>query len=122
MRVRIDARSRTPLSEQVRSQIAGEIASGRLLPGDRLPPVRELAVELALAANTVAKAYRELEAAGLVEGRGRRGTFVLAASRAAGAEARLAEAARNYAERSRRLGFDPDAALREAKRALRRRD
>lgn len=86
--------------------------------------MRGLAEELGLAPNTVAKAYRALEAAELVEGRGRHGTFVRGKlpGRAAGAEARLADAARTYADRATRLGFDTDAtieaAISAAKRAL----
>lgn len=62
--------------EQVRQQLAVAVASGRLPPGTRLPTVRGLAVGLGLAANTVARSYRLLEADGVVETRGRRGTVV----------------------------------------------
>ena len=72
----LDASSKTPLSRQVRDGLAARIERGTLLPGERLPPVRELAAELDLATNTVAKAYRALEAAGFLETRGRHGTFV----------------------------------------------
>ena len=60
------------LLESVRRMIEG----GSLLPGDRIPPVRTLAGQLDLAPNTVARAYRELEDGGWIEGRGRAGTFV----------------------------------------------
>ncbi len=112
----MDPGSKTPASEQVRSQVASAIARGRLLPGDRLPAVRDLAEEIGLAPNTVAKAYRALAAAELVEGRGRNGTFVRERlpRRAAGAEARLAEAARTYADRATHLGFDDEAAIEAA--------
>ena len=104
--------------------MASAIGRGRLLPGDRLPAVREMAVGLGIAPNTVAKAYRRLEAAGLVEGRGRHGTFVRAApsQRTLGAEAPLAEAARSYAARAGALGFGVEEALASVKRALGRRD
>lgn len=120
MRLHVDHRSKTPVSDQVRSQVAAGIARGRLSPGERLPPVRELAAKLRLAPNTVAKAYRALEGDGLVEGRGRRGTFVREplGVRAAGAETRLADAARAYADRATRLGFGAEAAVAAAKRAL----
>lgn len=62
--------------EQLRAQIAGRARSGALPVGHRLPTVRALAEELGLAANTVAKAYRALEGDGVVETRGRNGTFV----------------------------------------------
>ena len=59
-----------PPFEQVREQIRAQVESGELEPGFRLPPVRTLAAELDLAANTVARAYKELEALGVVETRG----------------------------------------------------
>ena len=120
MKLRLDPASGTPPYEQVRAQISAAVERGRLLPGDRLPTVRELAAELGLANNTVARAYRELEAAGFLVGRGRLGTFVAAVlpERPAGERARLAAAAREYARRARQLGFDAPSALREAKRAL----
>lgn len=65
-----------PPYEQMRAQIAEQIASGELEPGTRLPTVRRLAGDLRLAPNTVARAYRELEAAGLVRTDGRNGTVV----------------------------------------------
>jgi DNA-binding transcriptional regulator YhcF (GntR family) len=65
--------------EQVRAQLAGAIESGGLQPSVRLPTVRSLAADLDLAVNTVAKAYRQLELAGLIETRGRQGTFVAGA-------------------------------------------
>ena len=62
--------------EQLRRQIMAAIDTGRMAPGDRLPSVRQLAVDLDLAPNTVAKTIRELELAGYVETRGRNGTVV----------------------------------------------
>ena len=73
----LDPRSTVPPFEQVRSQLANAIASGTLAAEERLPPIRALASELGLAVNTVARAYRELEAAGVVETRGRNGTVVV---------------------------------------------
>ena len=68
----------TPPYEQVRSQIEALIRAGELARGTRLPTVRQLSLDLGLAVNTVARAYKELEADHLVETRGRNGTFVLA--------------------------------------------
>ncbi len=65
--------------EQLRTQIAGMVADGELTPGQKLPTVRQLAADLGLAANTVARAYRELEADGVISTQGRRGTFVRSA-------------------------------------------
>ncbi|WP_431781317.1 GntR family transcriptional regulator [Streptomyces chumphonensis] len=113
----IDPTSATAPYEQVRGQIAEQARSGRLPVGHRLPTVRGLAAELGLAANTVAKAYRALEADGVIETRGRAGTFVAAAGDAASRAA--AEAAQSYARHVRRLGLDHDAALTTAREALR---
>jgi DNA-binding transcriptional regulator YhcF (GntR family) len=66
----------TPPYEQVRRQLAGHIESGRLVAGSRLPSVRQLAADLGLAAGTVARAYRELEEAGLITTGRARGTHV----------------------------------------------
>ncbi|HUX03788.1 MAG TPA: GntR family transcriptional regulator [Acidimicrobiales bacterium] len=99
----IDSTSATPPFEQVRSQLARAISTGQLKPEDQLPTVRKLAADLGLAANTVARAYRELELAGIVETRGRNGTFVagkLSPQKEAGA--RLAAA---LAQRMRELGM-----------------
>lgn len=104
--------------EQVRGQIAGQVRSGVLPVGYKLPTVRGLAETLGLAANTVAKAYRALEEDGVIETRGRNGTFVAAAGDAAARGA--AGAAQTYAERVRRLGLseeDAVAAVRDALRA-----
>ncbi|GAB2787513.1 GntR family transcriptional regulator [Streptomyces chlorus] len=106
-----------PPYEQVRAQISEQARSGVLPVGYRLPTVRGLAQALGLAANTVAKAYRALEADGVIETRGRNGTFVAAAGSAAEREA--VAAAQVYAERARRLGLDEDAALAAARDALR---
>ena len=107
--VHVDQGSATPPFEQLRVQIAGQVASGELPAGTRLATVRELAAHLGLAANTVARAYRELEADGVIETHGRRGTFVssdvLAA--ASGVVARLAA---EYALAARRQGLSlPEA-------------
>lgn len=99
----IDSESGVAPFEQVRSQIEHAIKSGHLEPEDQLPTVRKLAADLGLAANTVARAYRELEVAGVIETRGRHGTFVAGSEspkRAAGA--RWAAA---YVERMRALGL-----------------
>ncbi|MFD4526394.1 GntR family transcriptional regulator [Streptomyces sp. NPDC058470] len=103
--------------EQVRAQISEQARSGALPVGYRLPTVRGLAESLGLAPNTVAKAYRALEADGVIETRGRNGTLVAAAGSAADREA--AVAAQAYAERVRRLGLTESAALDAARNALR---
>jgi GntR family transcriptional regulator len=76
--ITVDLRSAIPPYEQIRSQISSLIALGALAPGTRLPTVRSLAADLGIAAGTVARAYKELEAAGLVDSRRRVGTVVTA--------------------------------------------
>ncbi|SLK01134.1 GntR family transcriptional regulator [Arthrobacter sp. P2b] len=80
----IDLRSATPPYEQIRSQISSLVAIGDLAPGSRLPTVRSLAADLGVAVGTVARAYKELEAAGVVESRRRGGTIVAGVAPGAG--------------------------------------
>ncbi|MCQ4083273.1 GntR family transcriptional regulator [Streptomyces sp. RB6PN25] len=117
LKIIVDPASAAPPFEQLREQIAGQARSGALPVGYRLPTVRGLAGELGLAANTVAKAYRALEADGVIETRGRNGTFVAAAGDAAVHQA--AAAAAEYARRAHRLGLDRRAALAAVEDALR---
>ncbi len=74
--VRVDPASSEDRFWQVRRQLSEAITDGRLPVGTKLPPIRALAEQLGLATNTVARAYRELEVAGLVLTRGRLGTVV----------------------------------------------
>ncbi|SBT51695.1 GntR family transcriptional regulator [Micromonospora auratinigra] len=115
-RIRIDQDSAVPPYEQVRGQLAGMISDGRLAVGTRLPAVRQLATDLGLAVNTVARAYRELEGAGLVQTRGRHGTVV--APGRDDATDRLHRAAAGYAAEAHRLGVPPDRALALVRAAL----
>lgn len=104
----VDPASATPPFEQIKARLTEQRASGELPAGHRLPPVRQLATELGVAANTVARAYRELEAAGIIETRGRHGSFVVGTEDSVLAEATVA--AREYRERVRGLGLtDADA-------------
>lgn len=105
--------------EQVRAQLAAAIESGELEQSTKLPTVRQLAADLGLAANTVAKAYRQLERAGFIETRGRHGTFVAGAPTAKKEQA--TRAAREFIRRMRELGIGRSEALaildREVERA-----
>lgn len=103
-----------PPYEQVRAQIARQVETGELRAGDKLPTVRRLAGDLGIAANTVARAYRELEHAGLIDTRGRAGTFVAGT----GIETEAYAAAAEYVERARDLGLEDDRALEFVRRAL----
>ena len=116
MDIHIDADSAIPPFEQVRLRVAELAATGALAAGAKLPPVRTLATELGLAANTVARAYRELEQAGLVETRGRAGTVITA--RAARTPVAAQRAAQRYAEATRALGVPAETALELARAAL----
>lgn len=122
MRIRLDPDAREPPSSQLASAIAAEVERGRLLPGERVPTVRGLAGQLGLAPNTVAKAYRALEEAGLLVGRRRHGTFVAdrLPVRPTDAGGRLAGAADAFARRARQLGVSSADAERAVRRALRR--
>jgi DNA-binding transcriptional regulator YhcF (GntR family) len=120
MAIRIDATSTVPPFEQVRSQIAAQVVGGELPTGTRLPTVRRLAAELGLAVNTVARAYRELEALGVVATRGRQGTFVTSDvldAQAQGATSPTAELARSYARSAQRDGLTLAEALGLVERA-----
>ena len=103
MNVRIDHDTDRPPYEQVRSQLAQQINDGTLPVGAKLPTVRRLAADLGLAVNTVARAYRELEGAGLLETRGRGGTFI--GSNGSNSRSRAAEAATQYVAITDGLGI-----------------
>lgn len=75
---RLDAHSGVPVYRQIIDQVRGGIASGSLIPGDQLPTMRQLAVDLAINPNTVVRAYRELELGGLLETHQGTGTFISA--------------------------------------------
>jgi len=92
--VSIDPRDRTPIYAQLERGLRASIATGRLQPGDQLPTVRQLAVELRVNANTVARVYADLERAGVLETRRGVGSFISAAPR---------DEARPSKERTRRL-------------------
>jgi DNA-binding transcriptional regulator YhcF (GntR family) len=114
--ISIDHDSPVPPYEQVRLGIAELAAAGGLVAGAKLPPVRQLAADLGLAANTVARAYRELEQAGLVETRGRAGTVITA--RAARTPVEAQKAAERYAATVKNLGLPFSQAVDLVKAAL----
>jgi DNA-binding transcriptional regulator YhcF (GntR family) len=114
MTFRLDATSHIPPFEQLRAQLSVMVATGHLEPGTRLPTVRELAAALEVAPGTVARAYRELEHDGVVEGRGRNGTFVVDeppdSEPLAERRRRVLAAAVTFAFAARQLGVGADAA------------
>lgn len=116
-RITVNVASTTPPYDQIRSQIASLIAGGALETGARLPTVRSLASDLGVAPGTVARAYKELEASGLIESRRRNGTVVLGGVRGgAGAESavpsEVSAAVAHLIETARRVGMDGATVLR----------
>ncbi len=103
----VDTASPVPTYEQLRVQLRALIESGVLAPDVRLPAIRQLAGDLGLAPNTVQRAYRELEADGLIEARGRHGTVVLAgvAAQAPKASPALALSVEQLVVRARDAGM-----------------
>ncbi|MEH3154673.1 MAG: GntR family transcriptional regulator [Gordonia paraffinivorans] len=116
--ITIDASSSEPPFEQVRRGIVDLVARGDLIVGTRLPTVRALADELGIAANTAARAYRELEAAGVIETRGRHGSFVAARSDSAREQAQ--QATTEHVAALRALGIDDDEIVSMLAAAVRR--
>ena len=74
--MKLDLRSGVPVYRQIIDQVLGGIASGALKPGDQVPTVRQLAVDLAINPNTVVRAYRELEIREVLTTQQGTGTFI----------------------------------------------
>jgi len=97
--VSIDPRDRTPIYAQLERGLRAAIASGRLRPGDQLPTVRQLAVDLQINANTVARVYVELERAGVLDTQRGVGSFIAATPSHARPPAEHAKRLRAFAMR-----------------------
>jgi GntR family transcriptional regulator len=112
----IDASDPTPLYAQLERAIRLAIATGRLRPGDQLPTVRQLAVDLRINANTVARVYGELERARVLEARRGVGTFVRDVAGEAALRpdrwAQLARLAERFLSDAGALGFSAEVAIR----------
>lgn len=117
VQVEVDVDAAVPPYEQIRAQLAGHVASGRLRAGDRLPTVRMLAGDLGIAVGTVTRAYRELEAQGLVTSRRRTGTVVHGAA-AEASDPGLGAAASTLVERARAAGLDDERVVDLVRAAL----
>ncbi len=118
--VDLDLKDATPIYAQLERGLRAAIATGRLHPGDQLPTVRQLAVDLSVNANTVARVYGELERAGVIETRRGVGSFISATPAQAHPprehERRLRAFATRVLADADRAGFDVEellAALRE---------
>ncbi|HKB03345.1 MAG TPA: GntR family transcriptional regulator [Gemmataceae bacterium] len=114
MHIRISPSDGVPIYLQIVNQVKYLVAAGRLAPGEELPPIRTLAERLVINPNTVARAYRELEVAGVVIKRGTTGTFVSATGSPLARKERiriLTERIDALLAESRQLGFASDELL-----------
>lgn len=113
LQVEVDLASGVPPYEQIRVQVLAHVAARRLRAGDRLPTIRALAGDLGVAVGTVARAYRELEAAGVVTTRRRAGTVVTDAGAKSdpATDAGVRVAAARLVAAGRASGLDDDEIL-----------
>lgn len=115
LKLNLDFRSDVPLTNQIVVQIQHQLAEGVLHPGDQLPTVRAMATELRVNFNTVARAYRILDEAGIISTQQGRGTYILEQPPALSSERLRRESlqalAQRYLNEARRLGFDRQQAL-----------
>jgi GntR family transcriptional regulator len=114
MHLQIDSKSGIPIYLQLIEQIKHLVASGKLNEGEQLPTVRQLAVDLEINPNTVAKSYAELERQGIIERRQGIGTFVRLRRQALTAEERsekLTTLCANFLAQVHQYGFEPQEAV-----------
>jgi GntR family transcriptional regulator len=114
--IEIDLGSSVPPYEQIRLQVLAHVSAGRLRAGDRLPTIRALATDLGVAAGTVARAFHELEVAGVVRTRRRTGTVV--ADGAAPPDDAVRTAAAHVVAVGRSSGLSDDEVLDAVRGAL----
>jgi GntR family transcriptional regulator len=117
VKIVVDTGTHLPPWRQVHDQIVRAVTAGALAEGTRLPPIRQLARDLGLASGTVARAYRELEAAGWVVTARARGTVVTIPPHRPDPAALLLAAATDYVARARDLGADLGIALDAVRKA-----
>ena len=112
MNLSLDFQSRIPIYIQIVERVKALVAAGALAPGDQLPTVREVAAELQINFNTVARAYRILHDEGVISTQQGRGTFVLAQAPPDQAgwlrQAHLVEMLAGWLAEVGRMGFRPD--------------
>jgi len=110
--IHIDFRSETGLTTQIVEQIQNRVLSGELKPGDQLPTVRQLAAELRVNFNTVARAYRILDELGLISTQQGRGTYIWDPLPSADAvehrRRALAQITRHFLSDAAAMGFTED--------------
>jgi GntR family transcriptional regulator len=113
---RLNDRSGVPIYRQIQDLVRFGVASGQLLPGEQLPTVRALAVELAVNPNTVIRAYTELEREGILRTEQGTGTFVAARSHEGldpeERRAKLEALCTEFLAQAARYGFSPDETVR----------
>jgi GntR family transcriptional regulator len=111
MRLQIEAESKVPIYIQVEEQIRALIAAGQLRPGDQLPTIRELAADLRVNYNTIARVYLDLDRDGVISTQRGRGTFVAGVPDeeqvARMRQAKLRAIVRSALEEARLLGYSP---------------
>ena len=110
--ISLDFRSRVPIYVQIMDQVKHKIATGALQPGDQLATVRQLAADLRVNFNTIARAYRMLDEEGIISTQHGRGTYILELTTEEDEEhlrrQDLAWLTRRYLTRANRLGYGPD--------------
>lgn len=115
MHIQIDFRSGTPIYIQITDQVRRQVESGDLRPGDQLPTVRQLATELRVNFNTVARAYRLLDEAGLISTQQGRGTYIWESTPPEAAQQLhqrgLEALSSRFLAQAYRLGFTPEEVL-----------
>lgn len=119
LQLKVDPQADEPPFAQLRQQLVDQIMSRQLPAGSKLPSVRQLAADVGLAANTVARTYKELEADGYVITRGRHGTIVApVASADADTQRRADELTSDYVAQMRALGYGEEAISLAVRQAL----
>lgn len=113
----LDRNSPVPASTQIFDQIRSLVAAGTISAGHQLPTIRQMARDLGVAPGTVARTYRDLESAGITEGRGRNGTFI-ASEASVDRDQEVNHAVKEFALRVRQLGIPPQEALQRAREAM----
>jgi GntR family transcriptional regulator len=122
LKIQLDFRSRVPIYVQIVEQVRRKVESEELNPGDQLPTVRQLATDLRINFNTVARAYRLLDEAGLISTQQGRGTYIWERpSPETIQELRhksLEELSREYLKEIKSLGYSPAEALDALRRII----
>jgi GntR family transcriptional regulator len=115
MMIELDLRSHVPIYVQLVDRVKHLVATGVLQPGDQLPTVRQLAADLRVNFNTIARAYRMLDEVGVISTQQGRGTYVLEPMIPERArrlrKSAMEELTKGFLREADRMGFDPDEVL-----------